>query len=596
MQQRDRLLWQVARSTGGWTSLFLGAALLDAAASLALPMALAAAIDAALGGDSTGPALVWLVTLLAVSTLAQVAAELVEATTAARATARLRHRALGHLFALDLGGQRRFAEGDLLNRLLQGTAETAKVGPSLAGAAVALLTSVAGIVALLLIDPVAGAVFLLGAPVVWRLARGFLGSSTELTERYQAAYSALAARFVDAMSGVRTLRASGTVGRETRRVLVPLRELRRHGEALWNAQRDVGWRLALLVAVLQVSVLATAGHGVIAGRVSPGELIALNTYLGYAFGVFRQVGTLAHLGRARGSAAGISEVLHTPAPAGGDGTGVGPPLPAGRGAVSLRGVRVTEGDRALLDGVDLDIPAGATVAVVGGSGGGKSTLAAVVGGLWRPDAGAVTIDGMPLWQADQRSVRDAVAHAFERPVLLGETVADAVAYGDRPVPPDALRGALRDSRAESFVERLPLGPATPVAGLRLSGGELQRLGLARALCRDARILVLDDTTSSLDTVTEREVSLAMDRAARHRTRLVVTHRAATVRRADLVVWVEDNGIRAMGSHEALAADPDYRGLFQQAPGDAGEDAPLLGETRTAEPRTATPEPRTVEQT
>ncbi|MFD3921704.1 ABC transporter ATP-binding protein [Streptomyces sp. NPDC058595] len=582
MQQRDRLLWQVARSTGGWTSLFLAAALLDAAASLAMPVALAAAIDAALGGDSTGPTLVWLVSLLAVSTLAQLTAELVEATTAARATGRLRHRALGHLFALDLGGQRRFAEGDLLNRLLQGTAETAKVGPSMAGAVVSLLTSIAGIVALLLIDPLAGLVFLLGAPVVWRLARGFLGSSTELTERYQTAYSGLAARFVDAMSGVRTIRASGTADREARRVLVPLRDLRRYGEALWNAQRDVGWKLAVLVAVLQVSVLATAGHGVIAGRVSPGELIALNTYLGYAFGVFRQVGTLAHLGRARGSAAGISEVLHTPAPAG----ATGPPLPAGTGAVSLRGVRVSDGDRALLDGVDLDIPAGATVAVVGGSGGGKSTLAAVVGGLWQPDAGAVTIDGMSLWQADQRSVRDAVAHAFERPVLLGETVADAVAYGDRPVAPDALRGALRDSRAESFVERLPLGQATPVAGLRLSGGELQRLGLARALCRDARILVLDDTTSSLDTVTEREVSLAMDRAARHRTRLVVTHRAATVRRADLVVWVEDNGIRATGSHETLAADPDYRALFQQPQGDAAEyvaeDHPLPAQARTME--------------
>jgi ATP-binding cassette subfamily B protein len=98
--------------------------------------------------------------------------------------------------------------------------------------------------------------------------------------------------------------------------------------------------------------------------------------------------------------------------------------------------------------------------------------------------------------------------------------------------------------------------------------------------------VLDDTTSSLDTVTEREVSLAMDRAARHRTRLVVTHRAATVRRADLVVWVEDNGIRAVGSHEALAADPDYRALFQQphgdAAGEAAEAAPPVAEPRTME--------------
>jgi ATP-binding cassette subfamily B protein len=217
-------------------------------------------------------------------------------------------------------------------------------------------------------------------------------------------------------------------------------------------------------------------------------------------------------------------------------------------------VTVREDGVVLLDDVDLTVPGGTAVAVVGRSGAGKSVLAGVAARLRDPDAGEVLLDGVPLRALSRASLRTAVGVAFERPALVGTTVADAIGG-----PPDRVVESAKSVHAHEFVSRLPEGYATPLTEAPMSGGELQRLGLARAWPA-TRLLVLDDATSSLDMVTEMRISETLT-AAGGRTRLVVTHRRSTAARADLVVWLADGRVQAVAPHEDLWTDPEYRAVF-----------------------------------
>ncbi|WP_308194922.1 ATP-binding cassette domain-containing protein [Micromonospora sp. R77] len=231
-------------------------------------------------------------------------------------------------------------------------------------------------------------------------------------------------------------------------------------------------------------------------------------------------------------------------------------LPSGPGVLELRDVTVRDDDgRPLLDGVDLRVPGGALLVVVGRSGAGKSLLAAVAGRLRDPDSGTVILDGVPLAELTSTALHRAVGYGFERPVLVGDTVGTAVGCGADPVP---LAGA---AAIHDFVERLPDRYDTPLAEVAMSGGERQRLGLARAL-RAERLLVLDDATSSLDTVTEYRVTRTLTGSGDRRTRVMVSHRVGMAARADLVAWVDGGRVRAVGPHEVLWADPDYRAVFR----------------------------------
>ncbi|MER6156962.1 ABC transporter ATP-binding protein [Streptomyces sp. NPDC001868] len=238
-----------------------------------------------------------------------------------------------------------------------------------------------------------------------------------------------------------------------------------------------------------------------------------------------------------------------------------PDTPAGQGRLELCSVTVRRGGRALLDGVDLVVPGGSTLAVVGRSGAGKSLLAAVAGRLVDPDEGEVRLDGVPLCELDRRELRRAIVHAFARPALLGDSVEDTIAFGAPRPSPARVREAARAAHADAFVRRLPDGYATPCADAPLSGGEAQRLGLARAFARDSRLLVLDDALSSLDTVTEHRITDALLRPATGGTRLLIAHRATTAARADAVAWLDGGRVRAVGPHAELWRTAGYRELF-----------------------------------
>jgi len=229
-----------------------------------------------------------------------------------------------------------------------------------------------------------------------------------------------------------------------------------------------------------------------------------------------------------------------------------------RGEVRFENVsfRYPGAARDALSGIDLHIRAGEMVAFVGGSGGGKTTLANLLPRFHSPTAGRILIDEVPIEELTLESLRDQLALVSQDIVLFNDTVRANVAFGVRgPVGDDAIRAALRKAALEAFVDGLPEGLDTPIGerGAKLSGGQRQRLAIARALLKDAPILLLDEATSALDTSTEREVQEALERGMSGRTTLVIAHRLSTIERADRIVVLEGGRIVEQGRHEELLA-------------------------------------------
>jgi ATP-binding cassette subfamily B protein len=534
-----------------------------ALAALAEPAVLGRSLDLLLAGSADAPRWVALcAALIAAEVALDALVALLTGTTNARSTAWLRHRALGRVLAASPHhAAARFAPGDLATRLTANATEAGTVPATAAGALATVLPPLGGLVALLLIDVWTAVAFLAGAPLLVLLLRAFARTSSDTVSRYQRVQSGMADRLVEALAGARTVAAAGTAAREQRRVLAALPQLAAEGRTMWLVYGRAVARSGVLMPLLVSVVLAVGGVRLAAGAMGVGDLVAASRYAALAAGVGSVAAALGGLVRGRAAARRTGELLALPAvPHGREA------LPAGgTGALELRGVTVVRDGAAVLDGVDLRVPGGATVAVVGRSGAGKSLLAAVAGRLLDPDEGHVLLDGVRLDRVGPGELRREVGYAFSRPALFGTTVGAAIAFGADRAPADTVRSAARAAGADAFVVRLPDGYDTPLADAPLSGGELQRLGLARAFAHAGRLLVLDDAMSGLDTVTQRQVERALAHDVRPGTRLVVAHRLSSAVRADLVVWLDGGRVRAVGPHRTLWRSPAYRAVFA-APG------------------------------
>ncbi|PJE94440.1 ABC transporter ATP-binding protein [Streptomyces carminius] len=578
----DRLLLGALRHSAGRTTAICLLSCASAAAAVALPAVLGRTLDLALdsgdGPDGGAGLPRWLALcalLVAAEVLCDAATAYLTGVTGARSTAWLRRRGLGHLLSVGPHRAARFTSGDLVTRLAGNAAEAGHAPATAAGAFAALVTPLGALAALLLIDPWLAAAFCAGVPLLVLLLRAFARSSSESVSHYQRVQGRIAAHLVEALAGARTVAAAGTAGRERARVLAPLPELSGQGRRMWQVYGRAVVGSGVLVPLLTAAVLAVGGVRLAAGAVSVGELLAASRYASLAAGIGGITTQLSSLVRSRAAARRAAELLAVPPVEHG-----GRSLPPdGTGRLELRGVTAVRGGRTVLRDVDLTVPGGTTVAVVGASGSGKSTLAALAGRLADPDEGEVLLDGVPLAGLDPGVLRREVGYAFERPALFGATVGEAIGFGPREVDDRAVARAARAASADVFVNRLPAGYGTALADAPLSGGEFQRLGLARAFAHAGRLLILDDATSSLDSVTELQVGRALTREVRAGTRLLVAHRVSSAARADLVAWLADGRVRAVGPHEALWEIPEYRAVF--AAGEADADGAAADPAGTA---------------
>ncbi|WP_109473647.1 ABC transporter ATP-binding protein [Ornithinimicrobium cavernae] len=301
----------------------------------------------------------------------------------------------------------------------------------------------------------------------------------------------------------------------------------------------------VLVGVATGAVLLLGGYRVMQGAMTPGDLVIFLTYLKTAMKPLRDLAKYTgRIARAAASGERVAEVLDQEP----DITSPADPVRIGRihGDVRLENVTVGYGDDPpVLHRLDLHIPAGQRIAVVGPSGAGKSTLTGLVTRMLDVRGGSVRVDGVDVRRLDLHELRSQVAVVLQESVLFTGTIADNIRYGDLGASDEQVRWAAQVARADEFISRMPEGYQTQVGerGATLSGGQRQRIAVARALLRDASVVVLDEATSGLDAENAGAVREAIDRLTRGRTTIVVTHDEQTARECDRIVWIEGGSVR-----------------------------------------------------
>ncbi|HCT79900.1 MAG TPA: ABC transporter ATP-binding protein [Micromonosporaceae bacterium] len=533
-----------------WLPLIAVCSIIGTGVTLALPAVLGAAIDTIVLGGNTIRLLILAAGLIALAVLTDIVNAFASTACVAGTTAWLRTRLLGHLLAVGPQRTREFPTGDLVNRVSGNSVDAAQAGTSVVVTVIAVLPPLGSLVLLALIDIWVALAFLLGVGLVALVLWAFTRHTTAVAADYQRVQGNIAGRLAEALQGIRTIAAARTVKQEEKRILQDMPSLSEHGNQMWKALARSSAQAAVVGPVVLVAVLAVGGLQLANGQLTAGELFAASRYAVLGAGLGALTGVLGSLSRARAGMGRVAEVLAQPIAAYGS-QGLSS---TSDGELEFRNVSVD----GLLHDIDLTLPGGACIAIVGRSGSGKSVLAEVAARLRDPDEGAVLLDGIPLTELTHDELRRAIGCAFERPHLVGATVGDAIGLGRDPI---SVGRASQAVQAHSFVIRLPMGYQTPLAETPMSGGERQRLGLARAWHAE-RVLVLDDATSSLDMVTEMKIGQAFLADSGKRTRLVITHRVPTAAKADLVVWLDDGHVRAVGPHARLWCDPDYRAVLQ----------------------------------
>lgn len=466
----------------------------------------------------------------------------------------LRERLFEHYLRLDVGYHDRASTGALMSRassdLLQVQAFVVMIPITVSS--VVLLGASA--VILLLIDPLLTVVALLALPMVNVLAKKFSQRIHPAVMAVQQEQAQLASVVEETVAGVRVIKGFGAEGVQAAKLRVEADDIRRESmKAAFIRSRFLPG-IDMLPSIGLITVLLLGGHRAISGRITLGELLAFNLYLGLMIWPLRNFGMTVAMGqRAAAALIRVNEVLSTP-PAVVSPSAPVPLPPTGRGEVRFRHVRFGyDPDRPVLRDLDLLVPAGSSIAVVGATGSGKSTVARLLTRFYDVNDGAIEIDGVDVRSVSLGELRNAVGIVFEETFLFHDTVAANIAFADPSASQEQIEHAARLAGAHAFITRMPEGYNTLLGerGFSLSGGQRQRIAIARAIVADPRVLILDDATSAVDPSKEHEIRDALATVMRDRTTIVIAHRPATIAMADRVVLLDDGTVSAIGRHDDL---------------------------------------------
>jgi ABC-type multidrug transport system fused ATPase/permease subunit len=466
----------------------------------------------------------------------------------------LRNLLYEHLQTLELGFFAGQQTGQLMSRA---TVDLQSVrfflGYGLVFIAQSGLTIALAAVAMLLIDPGLAVLSLAPVPVVVVVATRYGRRSRPALQEVQQRIAELTADVEENVSGVRVVKAFAAEDRQLSRFERSVGRVFDQSMIATRLRAFYNPYIGFLPNLGLVVILLVGGRQVVNGSLTLGDFTAFYAYLLMLIGPMRQLGIVLGMAqRATASGARIFELLDreplltSPPDA--------RPLPEGRGRVELRDVSFAyaDGPPTLRD-VDLTVEAGTTVALVGATGSGKTTLVQLLGRLYDVTEGAVLIDGADVRELDLAELRRSIAVVDDDPFLFSATVHDNIAYARPEATREEVERAAERAQAAAFIAALPNGYETRVGerGLTLSGGQRQRLAIARALLADPRILVLDDATSSVDASTEQAIKRALREVMAGRTTFVIAHRLSTIALADEIVVLEEGRLAARGTHAEL---------------------------------------------